>query len=148
MLRRSDVAEFELERGGTVLRVRRALGVAPGVAGVVAPAPAPIAPAVAPPPPASGLAAPTADHRPAAEPEGAIVTSPFVGTFYRSPAPDAPAYVDVGSAVRKGQVLCIVEAMKLMNEIESEVDGRVARIYAENAQPVEYGAPLFLVVPT
>jgi acetyl-CoA carboxylase biotin carboxyl carrier protein len=75
------------------------------------------------------------------------VTSPIVGTFYRSPSPDAPAFVDVGLRVKKGQVLCIIEAMKLMNEIESEADGIVVKALVENGQPVEYGEPLFLIEP-
>jgi acetyl-CoA carboxylase biotin carboxyl carrier protein len=75
------------------------------------------------------------------------VTSPIVGTFYRSPSPEAEPFVEVGSNVNKGQVLCIVEAMKLMNEIESEVDGVVVKVLVENGQPVEYGEPLFLIEP-
>lgn len=75
------------------------------------------------------------------------ITSPIVGTFYRSPSPDAGAFVEVGAQVSKGQVLCIVEAMKLLNEIESDVDGIVAKILIENGQPVEYGEPLFLIEP-
>jgi acetyl-CoA carboxylase biotin carboxyl carrier protein len=75
------------------------------------------------------------------------VTSPIVGIFYRSASPETEAYVEEGAYVRKGQVLCIVEAMKLMNEIESEIDGRVAKILQENAKPVEYGEPLFLIEP-
>jgi acetyl-CoA carboxylase biotin carboxyl carrier protein len=75
------------------------------------------------------------------------VTSPIVGIFYRSASPDTEAYVEEGAYVRKGHVLCIVEAMKLMNEIESEVDGRVVKIFLENAKPVEYGEPLFLIEP-
>lgn len=75
------------------------------------------------------------------------VTSPIVGTFYRAPSPDAEPFVEVGSKVTKGQVLCIIEAMKLMNEIESEVDGIVVKILVENGQPVEYGEPLFLIEP-
>ncbi len=75
------------------------------------------------------------------------VTSPIVGTFYRASSPDAEPFVEVGSRVQKGQVLCIIEAMKLMNEIESEVDGVVVRILVENGQPVEYGEPLFLIEP-
>jgi acetyl-CoA carboxylase biotin carboxyl carrier protein len=75
------------------------------------------------------------------------VTSPIVGTFYRSPSPDADPYVEEGDKVKKGQVLCIVEAMKLMNEIESEVDGTIVKILAESTKPVEYGQPLFLIDP-
>jgi len=71
----------------------------------------------------------------------------MVGTFYRAPAPDAPPYVEVGDTVKKGQVLCIIEAMKLMNEIESDVDGKIVEILAENAQPVEFGQELFLIEP-
>lgn len=83
------------------------------------------------------------------EAEGRLltVTSPIVGTFYRSPSPDAEPFVDVGARVKKGQVLCIIEAMKLMNEIESEVDGVVVRMLVDNGHPVEYGEPLFLVEP-
>ncbi len=75
------------------------------------------------------------------------VTAPIVGTFYRSPSPDAPPFVEVGTRVKKGQTLCVIEAMKLMNEVESEVDGVVVRILVENGQPVEYGEPLFLIDP-
>ncbi len=75
------------------------------------------------------------------------VTSPIVGTFYRSPSPDAPPFVDAGLRIKKGQVLCIIEAMKLMNEIESETDGIVVKALVENGQPVEYGEPLFLIEP-
>jgi acetyl-CoA carboxylase biotin carboxyl carrier protein len=96
----------------------------------------------------AAAAAPAAAPRPEkAEKPGALVTSPFVGTFYRAPSPDSPPYVDVGSKVKKGQVLCIVEAMKLMNEIEAEVEGVVAEILTQNATPVEFGQPLFRVVP-
>jgi acetyl-CoA carboxylase biotin carboxyl carrier protein len=75
------------------------------------------------------------------------ITSPIVGTFYRSPSPDAPPFVETGFRVKKGQVLCIIEAMKLMNEIESDVDGVVVKGLVENGQPVEYGEPLFLIEP-
>ena len=76
---------------------------------------------------------------------GTLLTSPFVGTFYRAPAPEAPPFVDVGQTVRKGQVVCIVEAMKLMNEIESEFDGKILEILVKNAEHVEYGQPLFRI---
>jgi len=75
------------------------------------------------------------------------ITCPIVGTFYRAPSPDAPPFVDAGAKVRKGQVICIIEAMKLMNEIESELDGVIVRALVENGQPVEYGDPLFLIEP-
>ena len=75
------------------------------------------------------------------------ITAPLVGTFYRSPSPEAAAFVEVGDHVKKGQVICIIEAMKLMNEIESEADGIVSRVLVENSQPVEYGEPLFLLEP-
>jgi acetyl-CoA carboxylase biotin carboxyl carrier protein len=77
--------------------------------------------------------------------ELAIVKSPIVGTFYRSPEPDAPAFVEIGATVKKGQVLCIIEAMKLMNEIDSEYDGQVVNVYVESGQPVQYGERLFAI---
>jgi acetyl-CoA carboxylase biotin carboxyl carrier protein len=100
-----------------------------------------LAPAPAP------AAAPAKGEAKAADKPGTIVNSPFVGTFYRAPSPDSPPFVDVGAKVKKGQTLCIVEAMKLMNEIESEVDGTVAEIFVQNATPVEFGEPLFRIVP-
>lgn len=82
-----------------------------------------------------------------ATPAGETIKSPFVGTFYRSPSPSQPPFVEVGSRVKKGQALCIVEAMKLMNEIESEVEGEVVAILHENGKPVEFGTPLFVIAP-
>jgi acetyl-CoA carboxylase biotin carboxyl carrier protein len=144
---RHKLQELEVEsdgfrvrvRGGEVVSVVRA---EPSVAALVAASPvASAAGAVAQPATAAPAAAevPT----PAAASDLHVVTSPIVGTFYASPSPDSPAFVKVGDRVRKGQVLCIVEAMKLMNEIESDVDGVVAEIHPKNAQPVEYGEPLF-----
>ena len=78
---------------------------------------------------------------------GHVIPSPMVGTFFRAPSPTSPPYVDVGDHVRKGQVLCLVEAMKLMNEIESDIDGKITRILQENGKPVEYGQPLFEISP-
>jgi acetyl-CoA carboxylase biotin carboxyl carrier protein len=83
----------------------------------------------------------------AADKPGHVVTSPLVGTFYRAPSPDSPPFADVGTVIKKGQVLCIVEAMKIMNEIESDVEGKVAEIYAVNASPVEFGEKLFRIEP-
>jgi acetyl-CoA carboxylase biotin carboxyl carrier protein len=100
------------------------------------------------PPPARQAPAPVPAPEPKAEAKpGVLVTSPFVGTFYRAPSPESPPFVDVGAKVKKGQTLCIVEAMKLMNEIESETDGTVAEIFVQNATPVEFGEPLFRIVP-
>jgi acetyl-CoA carboxylase biotin carboxyl carrier protein len=100
--------------------------------------------------PRSGAAAeappaPAAASAQAGDKQGHLVNSPFVGTFYRTPAPDQPAFVEVGSVVKKGQVLCIIEAMKLMNEIDSEYDGEIVTIYVENGQPVQYGERLFAI---
>jgi acetyl-CoA carboxylase biotin carboxyl carrier protein len=97
---------------------------------------------VRPRPSAPTKAAPVADAG-----KGHVITSPFVGTFYRTPAPDQPPYTEVGATVKKGQVLCIVEAMKLMNEIESEMAGKVTEILVQNGTPVEFGQPLFRLEP-
>jgi acetyl-CoA carboxylase biotin carboxyl carrier protein len=144
----SSLDSIEIERGGTRVRLAKTPPAAPGAA--------PAAPAVHAPPVAAPAAAPPA---PAAEPadEGEVeagepsnlvdVTSPMVGTFYRAPAPDAPPYVETGARVSDGDTLCIIEAMKLMNELESEVSGTIREILVENAQPVEYGQVLFRVEP-
>jgi acetyl-CoA carboxylase biotin carboxyl carrier protein len=132
----AGVCDLEVERNGLRIRLRREGAAAPS-------------PSVEVSVPAAGLTAAPTDA-PTADPstEGLVtVRSPIVGTFYRSASPYAEVYVEEGSYVKKGQVLCIVEAMKLMNEIESDVDGRVAKILMENAKPVEYGEPLFLIEP-
>jgi acetyl-CoA carboxylase biotin carboxyl carrier protein len=111
---------------------------------------APVSQAAAPTPANDMKPRPTAPPKAAApggDKKGHVVTSPFVGTFYRTPAPDQPPYAEVGTMVKKGQVLCIVEAMKLMNEIESEVSGKVAEVLVQNATPVEFGQPLFRIEP-
>jgi len=116
---------------------------APAASALPAPtlvAAAPAADAATPAPPA---AAPAPEPEP--EPPGHVITSPIVGTFYSAPSPDAEPYVSIGDRVQKGQVVCIIEAMKLMNEIESDVSGVVQKIYPENAQPIEFGEPLFSV---
>ena len=129
-----DLAEIEIDACGGLRVVRRAMG-----------APLPAAAPLPPPPPAP-LAAPSEKAAKPAE-AGTLLTSPFVGTFYRAPAPEAPPFVDVGQTVRKGQVVCIVEAMKLMNEIEAEVAGTVEKILVENGKPVEFNQPLFVIRP-
>ena len=146
VLRQHDLSELELEEGGLKIRLRRGgdvVQVSTPVAHAPVAAPAPIAPAAASAAPAPGT------HPPAkSDLDGgnvSYITSPFVGTFYRSPSPDSAPFVDVGTRVRKGQVLCIVEAMKLMNEIESEIDGVIVALLVENGQAVEYGEPLYKI---
>ncbi|RKH44154.1 acetyl-CoA carboxylase biotin carboxyl carrier protein [Corallococcus sp. AB049A] len=157
ILEASDVTRLVWTKGPEKLYIRRGHApettivhhTAPSGPGVTVSPPveyaAPAAPRAAP---AAALAAPAAaaPEKPAEKP-GHLVNSPFVGTFYRTPAPDQPPFVDVGTVVRKGQVLCIVEAMKLMNEIESEVSGRIAEVLVENGRPVEFGQALFRIEP-
>ncbi|MEX2471026.1 MAG: acetyl-CoA carboxylase biotin carboxyl carrier protein [Gemmatimonadota bacterium] len=142
----SGVDSLEIERGGTRVRLAKTPPVA------AAPAVQALAPAAPQPQAAAPASAPTGDEPKSAgasaKDESLIeVTSPMVGTFYRAPAPDAPSYVDEGSKVGLGDTLCIIEAMKLMNELESEVKGTIAEICVENAQPVEFGQVLFRVRP-
>ncbi|HME00476.1 MAG TPA: acetyl-CoA carboxylase biotin carboxyl carrier protein [Terriglobia bacterium] len=161
-----EISEFELEKDGVKVRIKRAAPAAPAAAPVpVLFEPVPLAPrspfsVIADSPGATGTSpAPTGQAGagsvagavpPLAEPteDLHIIKSPIVGTFYGSPSPNAPPFVKVGDTVFVGQILCIIEAMKLMNEIESEVEGEVARIYVESGQPVEYGELLFAVRPS
>jgi acetyl-CoA carboxylase biotin carboxyl carrier protein len=146
LMREHELTEFELERDGIKIRVCK------NGSGNLTAAPAlPQAAAAMPPPastsPALPAAAPEVAEE-AVEQEFAVVKSPIVGTFYRSPDPGAPSFVEVGTIVKKGQVLCIIEAMKLMNEIESDHDGEIASIYVENGKPVQYGERLFAIRST
>ncbi|HEX4456314.1 MAG TPA: acetyl-CoA carboxylase biotin carboxyl carrier protein [Polyangia bacterium] len=145
ILRRHELNELEIEEGGVRIYMRRG-GDVVTTAHHVAPAIAPaiIAPHAAPPT-ASGALPPAVHSTDTSDGNVLYVTSPFVGTFYRSPSPDTSAFVDVGTRIKKGQVLCIVEAMKLMNEIESEIEGAIVQILVENGQAVEYGEPLFKI---
>jgi oxaloacetate decarboxylase alpha subunit len=136
LVQRTGIGELEVTTGGRTVRISALAGAAPAPAVTAAVA-------SAPPPPASTPAA----AAPATEQHLVPIVSPMVGTFYRAPAPDADPYVEAGDTVEVGQTVCIIEAMKLMNEIESEVKGKVARILVENAQPVEYGQKLFLIEP-
>ena len=137
LVRDHELTEFEVEHEGLRLKIRKdAVGGAPAM-------PAQSHVAVAAAPPASAAPLPVTPPVDAAELELAVVKSPIVGTFYRSPEPGAAPYVEIGSSVKKGQVLCIIEAMKLMNEIDSEYDGEVVNVYVENGQPVQYGERLF-----
>ena len=153
----SGIDSLEINRAGTRIRIAKTPPPAPLAAGSPAISPmlaAPltaIPPAVAPASSPSGSSAPssTAAPAPPAAPASNLieVKSPMVGTFYRAPAPEAPPYAEVGSTVKKGQTLCILEAMKLMNELESEVEGIVREVLVENADPVEYGQVLFRIEP-
>jgi acetyl-CoA carboxylase biotin carboxyl carrier protein len=140
MITETDITEFELENGEEKIRLRR---------GTVQPqqlyAAQPVQQMVAAAPVAVSVQA--SPQTVVATDEGTSVPSPIVGTFYRSPAPDAAPYVEVGQVVEKGQILCIVEAMKLMNEIEAEFRCKIIKISKENAQPVEFGEALFIVEP-
>jgi acetyl-CoA carboxylase biotin carboxyl carrier protein len=136
LVEESGISELELTEGEEKVRISRAM----------APSAAPITQYVAAPAP---VASPAVAAAPVAAPaevlDGQIVKSPMVGTFYRASSPDAKAFVDVGSSVSTGETLCIIEAMKLLNEIESEFSGTIKKIFVENGQPVEYGEPLFLI---
>ena len=151
LITEKGIAEFELERGGVRLKVSRNFVVrggeaaaAPGVYQAPAPATAgprstlPAAASIAPPGASAG--APASD-------EIVVIRSPMVGTFYSAPGQDAPPFVEIGDKVRVGQILCIIEAMKLMNEIEAEFEGEVLKCHVQNGQPVEFGEPLFDLRP-
>jgi acetyl-CoA carboxylase biotin carboxyl carrier protein len=138
LVQESGIAELEITEGEEKVKIVKG--------GVVSTAPAPVAamaaPAEARPAPA---AAPAATAEADAGQEGHVVKAPMVGTFYRSPSPDAKVFVEVGQAVKEGDTICIIEAMKLMNEIEADASGNVKAILVENGQPVEYGQPLFIL---
>jgi acetyl-CoA carboxylase biotin carboxyl carrier protein len=137
LVQESGIGEIEITEGEEKVRISRHAAGAPMM--VAAPQMQHVALGAAPAP---GEPAPAA---PAAEPKGHTLKSPMVGTFYRAPSPGAPSFVEVGQSVSKGQTLCIIEAMKLLNEIESDMAGTVKAILVENGQPVEYGQPLFLI---
>ncbi len=141
-IRERDLSEFELERADFKLRIKSGAAVQAVAPPVVLAAPAaPLAAVPAAPVPTSSVPPPAAE----VGEDLAIVTSPIVGTFYRSAEPGAKPFVEVGDSVRKGQVLCIIEAMKLMNEIDSEHEGEVVSIYVQNGQAVQYGERLFAI---
>lgn len=144
LVRESGVGELEITDGDDRIRIVNAVSATVSVtpSTVLAPtvpvAPAPMAPLSAP---SAAPEAPASEPAPAGEP----LLSPMVGTFYRSPSPGAKPFVEVGDTVKKGQVVCIIEAMKLLNEVEAEADGVVKEICADNGQPVEFGQPLFIL---
>jgi len=151
ILEEKEITDFELEEEGMKLRIRK--GPAPSANHASAPAGAPLVASVLPslggPVSAASPASPSLVGAVAApaepEPGVTVVKSPIVGTFYRTPDPNAPPFVDVGDHIRVGQVLCIIEAMKLMNEIEAEVAGEVVKVHRESGQPVQYGDTLFSI---
>jgi acetyl-CoA carboxylase biotin carboxyl carrier protein len=140
LVEESGIAELEITEGEEKVRIAK---VGSSHAFVAAP---PAHYAFPPQAPAAAPVAPAPAEAPAAaEVEGHVVKSPMVGTFYRSPSPGAPPFIELGQSVTEGQTLCIIEAMKLLNEIESDVSGTVKRILVENGQPIEYGQPLFII---
>jgi len=135
LLEESDIAEIEIHEGEESVRISRASTIAPAM--LAAPVAAPVAAAPAP----AVAEAPAA----AKEPEGHIIRSPMVGTFYRAPSPGAKQFVTEGQSVSNGETLCIIEAMKILNQIESDKSGKVLEVLVENGQPVEYNEPLFVI---
>ena len=145
-----DISEFELERGDVKVRIRRGGGQPTTSAVEQAPAAVPSTTAITQPPaqpPRATVPMPPVTPPPKVEEELHEVKSPIVGTFYESPSPGSPPFVKIGDSVEVGQTLCIIEAMKLMNEIESDVAGELVKRLVANSQPVEYGQPLFAVRP-
>ena len=151
----SGIDSIDITRAGTRIRVSKTPPPAPTMAPAAAmptqmftvPQAAPAAGAAPAASATGGAPAGGAAAAPARDENVVEITSPMVGTFYRSPSPEAPPYVEIGSQVRKGQTLCILEAMKLMNELEAEIDGTIRGILVENTDPVEFGQPLFLIEP-
>ena len=145
LMRKNAVTEFELEKEGVKIRLKRGGATAPGVVSaedqqpVVVYAPPTLVPAVAPPPIAPPAAAASNEHE---------IKSPMIGTFYRAPSPESAAYVEVGTEVSPETVVCIIEAMKVMNEIKAEAKGVITQVLVENAKPVEFGQPLFKIRPS
>jgi acetyl-CoA carboxylase biotin carboxyl carrier protein len=142
LLEESGIAEIEIKEGEEAVRISRMPAGATTVQSL--PPPAPAAAPAAPAPEPAGLAAPEgAAAKP--KPSEHVITAPMVGTFYASPSPGAKAFVEIGNEVKVGQVLCIIEAMKMMNQIEADKAGRISAIMARNGDPVEFGQPLFVV---
>ena len=147
LMKKNAVSEFEMEEGDFKIKLKRAPGkLHKGEVGVAQEGPAIVtAPVVAPAVPAPALAPPTPSPEPVAE--GLEVKSPMIGTFYRRPSPDSDPFVEVGTAVEPDTVVCIIEAMKVMNEIKAEVKGVIAEVLVEDGKPVEYGQALFRIEP-
>jgi len=148
---KSGVSEVSLEQKDFKITIKNAPKSAPAAQVVHAAVPAAIpAPAPAPvsaPAPVAAAPAPAAPAKAEDESKYHVVKSPMIGTFYRTPSPDKPNFVNVGDEVKQGQVICIIEAMKLFNEIESDISGRIVKVLVDNSSPVEYDQPLFLIDP-
>ena len=142
LLEESGIGEIEIKEGEESVRISRGVSGSPAAAPNHAGAPPP-APALTAPAPSAAAAEPESKG---AKAEGHVVKSPMVGTFYRSPSPSSPAFVEVGKTVKAGDVLCIVEAMKMMNQIEADAPGTIAAVLVENGEPVEFDQPLFSIV--
>jgi acetyl-CoA carboxylase biotin carboxyl carrier protein len=144
LVQESGIAELEITEGEEKVKIVKGGGISvvPAASSAAMPMSAPEAPRAAAP---AASAAPASSAEPPAGQEGHVVKAPMVGTFYRAASPDAKAFVEVGQAVKEGQTICIIEAMKLMNEIETDAGGVVKAILVENGQPVEYGQPLFIL---
>ncbi|MEL7046342.1 MAG: acetyl-CoA carboxylase biotin carboxyl carrier protein [Pseudomonadota bacterium] len=149
LLEESGIGEIEIKEGEESVRISRGVSGTLAAPPSYAPAPAPVA--VTAPAPAPVAAPPPADAEASATPagedtQGHVVKSPMVGTFYRSPSPSSPSFVEVGKTVKAGDVLCIVEAMKMMNQIEADVSGTIEAVLVENGEPVEFDQPLFSII--
>jgi acetyl-CoA carboxylase biotin carboxyl carrier protein len=139
LVQESGIAELEITEGEEKVKIVKGGAISVSQAAPAAPPP----PSAPPAPPPAAAAAPAPEAAPVQE--GHVVKAPMVGTFYRSPSPDAKVFVEVGQSIKEGQTICIIEAMKLMNEIEADASGVVKAILVENGQPVEYGQPLFIL---
>lgn len=150
MINKSNISELQIEEGEFKITIKQAQSAPETQVVTVQAAPVQHIPAAMPQAiaqPAAGPAQPEKPAAPAVADNLITIKSPMIGTFYRSPSPDKPPFVNVGDEIRAGQVLCIVEAMKLFNEIESEVSGKIVKVLVDDASPVEYDQPLFLVEP-
>jgi acetyl-CoA carboxylase biotin carboxyl carrier protein len=136
LLKETDITELQVEKDGTKVKIKREKFLQQFEISAQKPSVVPVQETIV-----KEIVAEDSEQR------LITITSPIVGTFYRAPSPDAPSFIEIGQRVKKGQALCIIEAMKLMNEIESEADGIVVKALVENGQPVEYGEPLFLIDP-
>ena len=145
LVQESGIAELEITEGEEKVRITRSGGASVTPASAAVPVSGALAAHAVPQPPKTASASAEAPQGPPPESAGHVMKSPMVGTFYRAPSPDAKPFVEVGQTVKEGQTVCVIEAMKLMNEIEADASGVLQAVLAENGQPVEYGQALFLI---